>query len=180
MGLGGYPAMTLSQARKKKNEYQLQVKAGIDPLEEKRKSKEEGAAERREQVALLMTFKRCTEEYIDAKRSGWKSRKHAQQWENTLATYAHPVIGDMPVKQIESEHILEVLRPIWLDKTETANRVRNRIELVLDYATTLKHRTGDNPARWRGNLSNLLPSPSKVKAQFMFSLVLKRIATFPT
>ena len=163
MGLGGYPAMTLSQARKKKNDYQMRVKAGIDPLEEKRKSKEQGTADRREQAALLMTFSRCAEEYIEAKRSGWKNRKHAQQWENTLATYADPVIGDMPVKQIESEHILEVLQPIWLDKTETANRVRNRIELVLDYATTLKHRTGDNPGRWRGNLSNLLPSPSKVK-----------------
>jgi len=163
MGLGGYPAITLSQARKTKNNFQLQVKAGSDPLEEKRKSKEKGVAEHREQGSSLMTFSRCSEEYIAAKRSGWKSSKHAQQWENTLATYAAPFIGDMPVKQIEGEHVLEILQPIWFGKTETANRVRNRIELILDYATTLKHRSGDNPARWRGNLSNLLPSPSKVK-----------------
>lgn len=163
MGLGGYPNITLAKARKARDHYQLRVKAGIDPLEEKRKAREQATLEYKEQTALLMTFQRCAEEFIEQKRPEWKNRKHAQQWENTLETYAYPVIGAMSVQHIENDHILEILQPVWITKTETATRVRNRIELILDYASTLKYREGDNPARWRGNLANLLPKPAKIK-----------------
>ena len=163
MGLGAYPKMTLAKARMARDAQQKLVKAGIDPLDVKSENAAEAERKRREQESLKMTFKLCAEAYIDHKAPGWSNAKHAQQWRNTLKTYAYPSIGQLPVAQVEIEHVLEILQPIWLTKTETATRVRNRIELVLDYASALKHRRGDNPARWRGNLANLLPAPTKLK-----------------
>jgi len=163
LGLGGFPGVSLAKARKEKDRYKLSVKAGIDPIQEKEANKTVLENEKKKGIALKQTFSLCAEAYIESKEPEWKNRKHVQQWRNTLKTYASPVIGELPTAEIDLDHILQVLNPIWLEKTETATRVRNRIELVLDYATVKGYRSGQNPARWRGNLDKLLPKPSKIK-----------------
>jgi Integrase len=108
-------------------------------------------------------FRACAEAYIEAHKPGWRNAKHAAQWSATLAGYAYPVFGAMPVQQIDVGLIIRILEPIWATKTETATRVRGRIESVLDWARTRGYRTGENPARWRGHLENLLPKRSRVR-----------------
>jgi integrase len=98
-----------------------------------------------------------------AHKAGWRNAKHGDQWRNTLAAYAYPLIGALPVQQIDAGLVIRILEPIWATKTETANRVRRRIEAVLDAAKARGHRLGENPARWRGHLENLLPKQSKVR-----------------
>jgi integrase len=110
------------------------------------------------------TFKEVAEALIDSKKAGWRNPKHRQQWPNTLKAYAYPKLGALDCSAIDTDAVLGVLRPIWTIKTETASRVRQRIEAVLDYATAIRARTGANPARWKGHLDNLLPRPSKVRA----------------
>lgn len=166
MGLGGYPEVSLSKARDLRDHYKRDfVKLGIDPLSEKALEKGRADADRHEQAKQKMTFALCAEKYIDSNTAGWKNGKHARQWRSTLITYAYPVIGDTAVVDIDVSHVLDVLTPIWLTKTETASRVRGRIELVLDYAKVLKYREGENPARWRGSLDKTLPRPNKVAKQ---------------
>jgi integrase len=114
-----------------------------------------------------ITFRQCAERYVEAHRAGWSNPKHAAQWQSTLATYAEPVIGDMPVKKIGgngdgTDLMLKILEPIWHTKTETASRVRGRIESILDWAKARGYRDGENPARWKGHLDKLLPARSKV------------------
>lgn len=154
MGLGACSVLTLAEARDKAAEARKQAKKGIDPLEARK------AAEVAEKAAVT-TFKDAALDYIEAHRSGWRNAKHGQQWENTLAQYAFPKIGDKPVGEIVTEDVLGVLKPIWRDKPETANRVRNRIELVLDAARAKGLATGINPAAWRGHLDKLLSKRSK-------------------
>ena len=132
---------------------------GQDPIEARRSRKAEEAAEAARQV----TFEDAAESYIKSHRAGWRNAKHGDQWKNTLKTYAYPVIGSVPVRDVETGMVLKVLEPIWTTKTETANRVRGRIEAVLDWAKARGHRQGENPARWRGHLDNLLPRPGKVR-----------------
>jgi hypothetical protein len=108
------------------------------------------------------TFEVVAIEYFDTKKAESKNKKRAAQWLNTLVTYAFPKIGSMPVQSIDTQHILRVLKPIWNTKTETASRVRGRIELILDYAEVQKWRTGSKPARWKGHLKSILPSPQKI------------------
>jgi integrase len=114
-----------------------------------------------------VTFKECAEQYIEAHKPSWSNAKHAAQWSTTLADYAYPVIGDQPVSKITNsvgtDLIMKVLEPIWYSKTDTANRVRGRIESVLDWAKVRGYREGENPARWRGHLDKLLPARSKVR-----------------
>lgn len=107
-------------------------------------------------------FQQCAEHYIEAKRAGWKNAKHAAQWGATLTQYAFPIIGTLNVADVTLPHVLKILEPIWTTKTETASRLRGRIQSVLDYATARGYRTGDNPARWTGHLKELLPAPGKV------------------
>jgi integrase len=135
-----------------------QIWEGVDPIESRRKMKGEQAA------ALIkgITFRECAEKYIEAHASSWKSARHTQQWSVTLQQYVNPVIGDMPVSTIEKPHVLTVLEPIWLTKTETARRVRGRIETVLDWAKARDFRSGENPARWRGHLDQLLPARARI------------------
>lgn len=158
IGLGAYPAVTLADAHAKARVIRAEVEQGIDPLEKRREARSLLIAAQ----TVGMTFDQCAAAYIKAHRDGWKNAKHTQQWENTLATYASPVIGAMLVRHIETPHILKVLEPIWRDRTETATRLRSRIELVIDWATARGEREGLNPARWRGHLDKLLPKPSKV------------------
>lgn len=158
MGLGGYPAVTLAQARDLARAAREKVKSGIDPIEESRAARSAQAASR----AAALTFEQCALRYIEANASGWKNAKHAQQWRNTLEQHAFPVMGKLLVRDVALSHVLAVLEPIWQTKTETASRLRGRIETVLAWATVRKYRQGDNPAQWRGHLDKLLPKPSKV------------------
>jgi integrase len=157
MGLGAVHTVTLSEARVRARECRLQLQNGADPLELRNAARLSQTLAR----ARSMTFDQCAAAYITAHRSGWRNAKHASQWENTIATHASPVIGGLPVAAVDTSLVMKVLSPIWLTKTETATRLRGRIESILGWATTSGYREGDNPARWRGHLENLLASPSK-------------------
>src|SRR6056297_3473668 len=161
IGLGGFPGVTLSQARDKAREARAKIEVGIDPVEERKGTK---AALIASQLRGL-SFDKATEKCLAAKLDAFKNAKHRQQWENTLATYASPELGKMLVQDITTQDVLRVLQPLWIEKTETASRLRGRIEAVLSWATVAGHRTGDNPARWAGNLKELLPAPSKVATE---------------
>lgn len=158
IGLGGFPSVTLTQARDKAREARDKIERGVDPVAERQAAK----------AALIaaagrgLIFEKAMESYLKAKLDAFKNAKHRQQWQNTLTTYALPVLGKMMVQDIEARDVLRVLQPLWADKTETASRLRGRIESVLSWATVAGHRKGDNPARWAGNLKELLPAPSKV------------------
>lgn len=158
IGLGGYPDLSLAQARDQARETKAQIRGGVDPVEDRKAVK----------AALLtaqrrgLTFGEAVDRYLDAKLDAFRNAKHRQQWHNTLDTYAKPVLGTMLVQDIDVHDVLRVLEPIWLSKTETATRVRGRIEAVLSWATVKGHRTGDNPARWGGNLKELLPAPARI------------------
>lgn len=158
IGLGGFPTVTLTQARDKAREARDKIERGLDPVAERQAAK----------AALIaaagrgLSFEKATESYLKAKLDAFKNAKHRQQWENTLAQFALPVLGKMMVQDIDVRDVLRVLEPLWYGKTETASRLRGRIESVLSWATVAGHRKGDNPARWAGNLKELLPAPSKV------------------
>lgn len=157
-GLGGYPDVTLAMAREKARAARDLIEAGVDPVQAARQAKSALAAS----VAAAWTFDECAKAYIEAKSGEWTNAKHAAQWTNTLATYASPFIGRLQVRHIDLPQILAVLEPIWTEKTETASRVRMRLEAVLDWATVKKYREGLNPARWKGHLDHILPAPGKV------------------
>lgn len=158
MGLGPYPEVTLAQARDKARDARELIRQGIDPIARQQAAQ----SAMRAAVAEALTFKDCAEKYIKAHRAGWKNAKHAQQWENTLAQHAYPVLGSVLVRDVKLPQVLAVLEPIWTTTNETAVRLRGRIELVLDWATARGLREGANPARWRGHLDKLLAKPSKV------------------
>lgn len=163
MGLGAFPGVSLKDARNATFERRQLLAMGIDPLAHRAEQTITKKREAQEKLARATTFKALALEYIETHGAGWKNSKHAQQWENTLLTYAYPVIGDVPAEEITTDHMLRVLRPIWETKAETASRVRNRIEIVLDAARARDLRAGENPARWRGHLDKLLPPRSKVQ-----------------
>jgi integrase len=158
IGLGSFPTVTLSQAREKAREARDKIGQGIDPVEERKAAKASLIAAQ----GRGLTFDKATEQYLAAKLDAFKNAKHRQQWQNTLAQYASPALGKMLVQDIAVQDVLRVLQPLWAEKTETASRLRGRIESVLSWSTVAGHRTGDNPARWAGNLKELLPAPSKV------------------
>ncbi|MGM0914120.1 MAG: tyrosine-type recombinase/integrase [Pseudomonadota bacterium] len=158
-GLGSFPAVTLANARAKASELREKLAEGIDPVAERQAARDALLAAERKRI----TFDQCAAEVVKVKQAESRNPKHAAQWESTLATYATPVLGALPVSEIELAHVVEVLRPIWETKTETATRVRQRIEAVLSWATTHGYRQGQNPAEWRGNLDTVLPKPAKVK-----------------
>ncbi|WOH47514.1 phage integrase central domain-containing protein [Bradyrhizobium sp. sBnM-33] len=158
LGLGPLSTVTLAAARERARQARQKLLDGVDPIEELIAARTAAAVS----AARKMTFEQCAESYIEANRSGWKSVKHADQWKSTLLTYAYRVIGSLPVDVIETVHVMKIIEPIWKTKTETANRVRGRIEKVLDCAKALKLRSGENPARWTGHLDQLLPRRSQV------------------
>lgn len=158
MGLGSFNAFSLAEARERAREQRQKLADGIDPIEAKR----DDALQRRMAEASIITFDKAAERYIEAHAPGWKNAKHRQQWENTLATYASPIIGDLPVSSVDTAHVLRVLQPIWQSKAETASRLRGRIESVLDWARVQGYREGENPARWKGHLDMTLPARAKV------------------
>lgn len=159
MGLGPYPDISLAEARRRAGEHRNQRRDGIDPLDAK-------VAQRQAQRLAVVkgrTFRECAAEFIEKNRAGWRNAKHRQQWENTLATYVYPMLGDLPVAAIDPGLVVQVLDPIWTAKPETASRVRGRIEAVLDAATVRGFRQGPNPAQWKGNLAHILPARTKVR-----------------
>ena len=151
IGLGSILTVSLAQARAKASTHRQALAEGVEPLMA------------RQDNTQAYTFKECALRYIESHKSGWTNAKHAQQWTNSLADYAYPIMGDIPVKDIDEALIMEVLEPIWNTKTETASRVRCRIENILSWAAVLKYRDRYNPAQWRGNLEHVLPKPSRVK-----------------
>lgn len=159
MGLGGYPDVPLAKAREKARVAKEEIAQGIDPIAQR----VERTSRLKAQQATQKTFEEAATAYIAAKEKAWKNPKHRAQWGNTLKTYAYPHIGSLLVKDIDQEHVMKVLEPIWDTKTETAVRLRGRIENVLDWAKTRKYRSGENPARWRGHLENLLAAPSQIQ-----------------
>ena len=158
MGLGPYPDVSLAEARELATEARKQLLKGIDPLTDKRARQREARVARSD----MLSFADCAEKYIDAQAPGWSNPKHIDQWRNTLKNVAGPVFGHLPVDQVDTALVMRCLEPLWTTKTETASRLRGRIESVLDWATVRGYRGGDNPARWRGHLDKLLPRPSLV------------------
>lgn len=160
MGLGSLLAVSLESARIKAAEQRALLAEGKDPIAERDREQREQAL----RAARTLTFDQCAEQYIEAHRGSWRNAKHASQWKNTLDTYASPKIGALSVADIDMERVLSVIEPLWRTTTETASRLRGRIENILDWATVKKYREGDNPARWRGHLDKVLPKRSKVAA----------------
>jgi integrase len=159
LGLGGLNKLSLADARSKAKAALALLGNDIDPVLQKRAAKQ-----RRElEAAKCVTFREAADRFVAGHRESWRSDKHRQQWDSTLATYAFPVIGNLPVNEIDIGIVLKVIEPIWSEKPETASRLRGRIETVIDWATARGYRSGDNPARWRGLLENLLPAKSKVR-----------------
>ncbi len=158
MGLGSFPTVTLTEARDRARKQRALMKEGVDPVAVRRAALSVAIAERQAQK----TFSDVAAQYIAQHEKSWKNAKHGAQWTSTLRTYAEPTIGKLLVRDIRSAHVIGVLEPIWTSKTETATRVRSRIELVLDYATARGYREGLNPARWKGNLDAALPNASRV------------------
>ena len=175
MGLGPIHTVSLSEARQKALDARKLLMDGINPLAAKKQNQIAAALA----DAKMMTFDQCAKTYILAHKAGWKNAKHGDQWSNTLNTYASPVFGHLPVAEINTGLIVKCLAPIWENKTETASRLRGRIESVLGWATTSGYRTGENPARWKGHLQNLLAKISKAsRTKNHPSLPWQRIGAF--
>lgn len=160
IGLGPYPEVSLAEAREKALEMKRKIRSGIDPVEERQAERVAFVTEQRQRTTFEDAFNRYFEEKVQGEL---KNAKHIKQWRSTLTTYAFPEIGDKAVASITVEDILAVLRPIWATKNETASRVRQRIEAVLDWSKVMGLCDGENPARWKGNLQQVLPSPNKVQ-----------------
>lgn len=158
MGLGPLALVSLAEARDKALELRKAVFIGTDPLEARKVNTAAAIAS----AVHAITFRECCASYIDVMKAGWSNAKHADQWTSSLASYAYPVIGDVTVSLIDTPMVLKVLEPIWTEKTETASRVRGRIESVLDWAKVRGYRDGENPARWKGHLELILPAKGDV------------------
>jgi integrase len=177
MGLGSLSLVSLVEARIKASDCKRLLLDGKDPITFKHSERQTLAL----QNAKGITFKESALAYIEAKRPAWKNIKHANQWSNTLETYVNPIIGHLSIQDVDTTLVMKVLEPIWYKKTETASRVRNRIELVISWATSRGYRTGENPARWRGHLDNLLPKRSSIQQVKHFSaLPMNEISSFMT
>ena len=170
MGLGSASVFSLAEARERAREARRLVVQGIDPIEARRAERSAKALD----AAKAMSFRQCAQGYIAAHRAGWRNDKHAAQWGSTLESYVFPVFGDLPVGAVDTALVTKALEqrvpgpdrkptPLWMAKPETASRVRGRVESILDWATAHGYRQGENPARWRGHLENLLPRPVKVR-----------------
>ncbi len=169
MGLGALHSLTLADARKKATECRKLVADGIDPI----KARDDINTKSRLEAARVQTFKQCAEAYIEVHKTGWNSSKHIQQWENTLTDYVYPIFGDFPIQDVDVVLVMKVFEQkskafakgetLWVARSETASRLRGRIEKIMDWATVREYRQGENPARWRGHLESLLPHRTKGK-----------------
>ena len=177
MGLGSLNLVPLAAARDIAVECHRQVLSGLDPIEERGRIKRARQLEQ----ARSITFQEAAEHCIASKKPEWKNAKHAQQWGNSLATYAFPVFGTLSVSDLDTDLVLKAIEPIWISKAETASRVRQRIETVWDWARARKYVEGENPARLRGHLDKILAKTAKVKrVKHHAAVPYKQIATFIT
>lgn len=154
MGLGAVGVVDLVRARVKAEAARNLAEKGVDPIEHRKLERIRAAAAE----ATTVTFRQAAERFLEAHIGSWKNPKHQQQWENTLKNYVYDVFGDVPVNEVNRHLVLRVIEPIWKTKTETANRIRSRIERILDWAKARELRSGENPAQWRGGLSHVLPA----------------------
>lgn len=159
LGLGSALTVKLAEARGLAGKARQQLQQGLDPIQ----ARKQAVAAARAATANSVSFEQFAEGVVDNLEAGWKNAKHKQQWRNTLKTYVYPKLGRRPVASITTDDVLNVLKPIWTKRPETASRVRGRIETILDAASALGARSGENPARWRGNLKHLLPKQGKLK-----------------
>jgi integrase len=159
MGLGSFPATSLADARGKAAAARKLREQGLDPIEEREAEKRQAAVA----TAKTITFERAADTYIGSHEAGWRNPKHRQQWTNTIRTYANPIFGELGVRDIDSGLVMQVLEPIWPTKPVTAGRLRGRIERILGWAKVHGYRDGENPARWKDNLDQLLPAHGKVR-----------------
>ena len=157
-GLGRSRHIQPEEAQERARTARQLLADGIDPLDVRQQKKDTARIE----AAKSITFQDAAEKYISAHKAGWKNEKHAEQWRNTLATYAFPVVGALPAALVDTSLVLKVLEPIWTKKPETASRVRGRLESIIDWAAARGYRNGENPARWKGHLDKLLPRKSKI------------------
>ncbi|MDV7650195.1 tyrosine-type recombinase/integrase [Acinetobacter baumannii] len=152
IGLGPYPEVSLAEARAKATELRLQIRSGIDPIAHKQEQLEK----LRIKQLKNKTFRECAKVVIANKTRELKNEKHIGQWSSTLETYIYPTLGDLTISSITKVDIAEVLKPIWIEKNETAKRIRGRLETIFDYAKAMEYFVGDNPAEWKGNLEPIL------------------------
>ena len=158
MGLGSVQTVSLAKARAEALQCKKNLHEGIDPI----RVRNERLALAKKANVEIFTFKKCTEEYLRAHSASWKSPRHAKTWHSSVERFAYPVLGSLAVNVIDRGHIMRVLDPIWRTKTETAKKLRGRIETILDWASVQDYRSSENPARWRGHLDKLLPKPSNI------------------
>ncbi|MFC3147263.1 tyrosine-type recombinase/integrase [Piscinibacterium candidicorallinum] len=156
MGLGPYPVVSLAEARHRAQAARQELSKGLDPLAERDRQREARRQAEALERARHRTFQQVATATIEALSPGWHNKKHAAQWTNTLTTYAYPIFKDRGISQLATQDVVDVLRPIWIEKHETANRVRQRIEKVFDFARANKWFDGENPARWKGHLDAIL------------------------
>lgn len=159
MGLGGIDLYPLVEARRKAMDLKKLIADGLDPITESKKRKQAQFLNDARQI----TFASCAQQYIDSHKVAWKNEKHLTQWTNTLEQYIYPFIGELSIADIDTDLIIKCFQPIWTTKTETASRTRGRVERIFDWALARGFRTTPNPARWKGHLDKLLPSPMKIK-----------------
>lgn len=159
IGLGGFPDVSLADARQNARELREQIASGVDPVAERKAAQDAIKAAQ----ALVLSFEEAAYRCHAARKDEFSNAKHQKDWISALERHVFPVIGGLPVGAVELPHVLKVLEPIWKTKTETATRVRQRMESVLSWATVSGYRSGDNPARWADNLKELLPKPSKIR-----------------
>jgi integrase len=175
MGLGALNAVSLAEARVKAADCRKLLASALDPLDAKKSEQTQA----RVAAAKGTTFESCAKAYIEAHKASWRQERHAKQWNQALAKHAYPIIGKLPVQAIDTGLVVKVLEPIWQKKTETAKRLRGRIECILDWAKVREYRQGENPARWRGHLDNLLASPSKlIKVEHFAALPYVKVHNF--
>jgi integrase len=160
MGLGSVHALSLADAREVAAAGRKLLAQGVDPI----RHRDTERASQRVATAKAVTFKQCAEAFIASHEVGWSNPRHRQQWRNTLEQHVYPLLGSIPVSEIDVALVMRVIEPLWRTRTETASRVRGRIESILDWAKVSGYRLGENPARWRGHLDHLLPARSKVRA----------------
>jgi len=163
MGLGSFHAVPLPEARKMAADFRLLKCQGIDPIEDRRSKWRVAEEAKAEAQRVGITFRQCAEAYIEAYRHSWSNDKHAAQWTSSLETYAYPALGDTSVQAVDTALVLKVLEPLGATKPSTAARLRGRIENILDWAKAKGHRTGENPARWRGHIEIMIPPLAKKK-----------------
>jgi integrase len=158
-GLGSYPSVSLAEARNEADRLRKQIAEGIDPVEARKRQRAASQVE----AERVITFEQCAKAHVASHEAGWKNDKHRAQWHSTLKTYVYPFIGRLPVKAVDTSHVMNILEPIWTSKPETASRVRGRIEVILSWAKVRGYRDGENPAQWRGHLDHLLPAKGRVR-----------------